>query len=429
MKFTDRSIRSIKPRESRFEVWEDGRSGFGLRVAPSGKKSWIYLYRINGRPRRMTFGHYPDVSLAEAHEAHALAEKKLSQGIDPGAEEQGKKTEDRKAPTVETLVNEFVEKGLKFKGNRSWKEYRRNLYKDVVPAWGDRKAKDIRKRDVILLLEGIAARGAQNQSTQVFKIIRRMFNFAVERDILEFTPCAQVKPLAPDRRKERFLSETEIKTFWISLETCGMTDELKRALRLILLTAQRPGEVVGAHSDEFEDNWWTIPAERSKNKRAHRVFLTPLAISLFQAEEKKGYLFPSPRPKVDQETGEREVKPIEVNALAHALRRAFQPDPENQKQRMPLQHFTPHDLRRTAASHMAALGFGIIVEKILNHTNRTVTAIYDRYDYDKEKQQALESWSRKLNSIITGANAKKVIPLKKSTKNIDTWNLSGYVLL
>jgi integrase len=415
MKFTDRSIQAIKPQEKRFEVWETNGKGFGLRVQPTGRKSWVFLYRFQGKVRRMTFGEYPGMGLADAHVAHANACKLLEKEIDPGTLGQAVKEEARTAPTVGDLVTEFIEKGLKLKGNRSWKEYERNLKKDVLPEWEHRKAKHIKKRDVILLLEKVLGRGAKNQSSQVFKIVRRMFNFAVERGIIEVSPCAQVKTLSPDVQKERFLSLPEIKTFWLALNDCAMSDDLKRVLRLILITAQRPGEVIGASAAEISGAWWTIPAERSKNKKSHRVYLTPLALDLFQAKDKEGLLFPSPRrgKNWNPDAEEAAVKPIQVNALAHALRRAMTPHPETEEVKLPVAHFTPHDLRRTAASHMASLGFGVVVDKVLNHTDQRVTAIYDRYDYDKEKQQALESWTRKVEGILNDKPCDNVVDFRR----------------
>ena len=86
MRFTDRSIASLKPKAARYEAWEDGRTGFGVRVAPIGRKSWVYMYRFDGKARRMTFGPYPRMSLADARVKLAEAKRKLDRGIDPGAE-------------------------------------------------------------------------------------------------------------------------------------------------------------------------------------------------------------------------------------------------------------------------------------------------------------------------------------------------------
>jgi integrase len=180
-----------------------------------------------------------------------------------------------------------------------------------------------------------------------------------------------------------------------------MSDKTKRALKLILVTAQRPGEVIGIHSSEIDGCWWTIPAERSKNGREHRVFLTPLAINLMEGE--KGFVFESPK-------GE---KPIGVNALARALRNNLKPHPKTGKIRMQMEPFTPHDLRRTAATRLAEMGYtDEIIGAILNHTRPTVTAHhYNHYRYDKEKRTALENWARKLESIITGEQIDNVIPI------------------
>jgi integrase len=89
------------------------------------------------------------------------------------------------------------------------------------------------------------------------------------------------------------------------------------------------------------------------------------------------------------------------------------PHPETEEVKLPVSHFTPHDLRRTAASHMASLGFGVVVDKVLNHTDQRVTAIYDRYDYDKEKQQALESWTRKVEGILNEKPCDNVVDFRR----------------
>jgi len=177
----------------------------------------------------MTLGEFPALSLADARTAHGAAWELLKKGTDPGAAKLAADDEARKAPTVKQLVEEFIKKGLKAKGNRTWKEYKGSLEKDVVPLWEHRKAHDIKKRDAILLLEGIVERGSPNQSLQVFKQIRRMFNFAMERGILEYSPCAHVKPLVPEAKKDRFLSAEEIKVFWDNLTACSMTDAMRRA--------------------------------------------------------------------------------------------------------------------------------------------------------------------------------------------------------
>lgn len=398
--FNAKLIESLKPKAKTYIERE--KRGFAIRVLPTGVKTWLFIYTINGKRKWYSLGQYPGVSLKAARKAYGEAYELYQQGGDPGADRQ----KEKEADTIESLVDKFIERGLIQKGNRSWREYKRNLDKDVIPAWGNRTAKSITRSDVIDLLEKIADRGAKNQSHQVLKITRRMFNFACERGILENNPCAFVKQIAPSVKKDRTLSEEEIKTFWNGLDNAYMSDEIKRALKLILVTAQRPGEVIGAQTSEIDGDWWTIPAERTKNKKQHKVYLTPFAKELFPSVE-KGSLFPSPA--ID--------KPISVNAVAKALRRSLtgkERSKENVEPEIKIEpRFTPHDLRRTAASTLASLGFGVIVDKVLNHTDQRVTAIYDRYDYAKEKQTALEALSRKIEAIVSGGQADNVIPLRK----------------
>lgn len=397
--FCDAYIKSLPHKEKPYLESEPG--GLYIRVYPAGRKVgrkvWLCIYLIDGKRKWHKLGVYPTTSLEKARKRHRAVKELLDDGKDPALVALEEKTERRQAPTIEELVKEYLEKWAKPR-KKSWEEDKRALEKDVIPAWGKRKAKDITKRDVILLLESLVERGAPVQSNNLLEKVRKMFNFAVERDILKHSPCQGVRPLHKRESKERNLSEDEIKSFWNGLDKAAMSGEIQRALKLILVTAQRPGEVIGLHSSEIDGRWWTIPAERSKNKKPHRVYLTDTALELIG--DKAGFIFESPKGG----------KPIDVNALAFAVRRSLQIDDETKKAKLPMAHFTPHDLRRTAATNMAAIGFGIVVDKVLNHTDRRVTAIYDRYSYDKEKQLALEALSRKLEAIVTGKKADNLVP-------------------
>lgn len=407
MKFTDRAVQAIKPTDKTFEVWETGRKGFGLRVRPTGRKSWVFLYRFQGKGRRMTLGEYPYTTLAEAHVKHADACQILKQGADPGRLDQDAKLEIKRAPTVDDLIDRFIKYCKEQKKIRSHEEYERNLKKDVSPIWGRIKVKEITRRDVVTLQDQIIERGALNQSRQVFKIVRRMFNYAVEEAMIDFSPCAGIKPKAKEVKKDRFLSEDEIKVFWSSLPEAYMSDQVRRALQLVLITGQRPGEVAGAHSSEIDGDWWTIPGERTKNKRPHRVFLSPLAKRLFGVG-RTGYLLPSPF-----SAGTKDEEPITPLGMAKALRRSLtgreQYKGKVKEPTIKLPEFTPHDLRRTAATHMGKLGFSVIVGKILNHTDNSVTAIYNQYDFDKEKKRALLAWSRKIEELTSSKSTGTVV--------------------
>ena len=110
MRFTDRSIAALKPKAERYEIWEDGRTGLGVRVSPKGRKSWIYMYRFNGKARRMGFGTYPVVGLGTARVKHANAKELLEKHIDPGMLQVEKKRAEQNAETVDDLISEYLER-------------------------------------------------------------------------------------------------------------------------------------------------------------------------------------------------------------------------------------------------------------------------------------------------------------------------------
>lgn len=192
------------------------------------------------------------------------------------------------------------------------------------------------------------------------------------------------------------LREDEIKIFWSGLDRAAMTEPVKLALRFQLATAQRKGEVIAAMWDQFDlvANVWTIPTEKAKNKMSHRVPLSLLALDLLKqiraCSGGSSYLFPS-----------RRNGHMTPTAVDHALRNHMDairaPD---RREAGSLGHFTPHDLRRTAASLMTGMGIPrLVVSKILNHAESGVTAVYDRHSYDQDKREALEAWGRRLEGI------------------------------
>jgi integrase len=400
MKFTDTKIRNLRPKDQRYEEWEG--NGFGVRVTPRGVKSFVYLYRFDGKPRRLTLGSYPNMTLADAHKAHAEAMKKLEEGIDPGAVTIAERKENREAPTVEDLAKEYLLRYAQAR-KKSWEVDKRILYKDVLPQWGRRKAKDITRRDVVQLLDKVAERGGI-MANRTLAVIRKMINFGVARDIIPTSPCIGVQAPARENRRDRVLTTEEIKTFWRGLDQTHITSGIRLALKLMLVTAQRKGEVISAQWTDvnLDQGWWIIP--ETKNGLPHRVPLSPLAVDLLQAAKTisgdSPWIFSS----------FRRNGPIAGASVDHALRLALQS--------LEMDHFTPHDLRRSAATFMTGSCSipRLIVSKILNHAESHITAVYDRASYDKEKRMALEAWALKLTSIIEDVEG-NVIPLVRGGLN------------
>lgn len=414
--FTDKFLNGneCKPTAKKF-IKSEG-NGFTVRIWPSGAKTLLYRYSFDGKVRELNLGEYPAVKLETARLKFQEARQQVKNGIDPLAAKEQEEDERRKAPTVADLIDEYIEKHAK-PSKRSWYEDERILKKDALQTWGKRKAADITKRDVVLLLEKIVDRGSPGSANSNFKIIRKMFKFAVQRDILQHTPCEGVVMPAPLNRGSRVLSSEEIKTLWGSLDKCHVSHEAMTAIRLILLTGQRPGEIIGMHTSEIDGNWWTIPAERSKNKKAHRVYLTDTALELIGNIPAEGFIFPSPTDKarpmgrltISQAVGRNLSWPVLVNGNP-VFDKQGKPVTENL---IGIADFVPHDLRRTCATFMSGLGFhDEIIDAVLNHTKQGIIRTYNLNRYDKEKQQALESWERKLLSIIQGVES-NVIPISR----------------
>jgi integrase len=426
--FTDIMIKKLKPAESKY-IRSEG-NGFTVRVMPSGVKTWLYVYSFDSKRREMNMGNYPYVSLETARGKFDDARKKVKNGIDPMAEAEAEAEAREKAPTVTDLVDDYIKLHAK-RFKRSWKKDEQILSRDVVPLWGKKKAVDITKRNVLHLLERIIDRGAPAMANNCFQIVRKMFNFAVERDILPLSPCTGVKLPSPKQTRERTLNEVEIKAMWGNLDKCAMSDEIRRALKLILVTAQRPGEVIGMHTSEIDDRWWTIPPERAKNGKTHRVYLTDTALELVGDLEvideetgktkPKGYIFPTPHKKKERAIAPQALIVAVIRALASpALDEKGNPVKEEEgkptENMLHIDHFTPHDLRRTAATFMAQSGeMDEVIDAILNHAKQGVIKVYNQYRYDKEKQAALEAWERKLTSIVTGSKSNVVSMRRKAS--------------
>ncbi len=230
-----------------------------------------------------------------------------------------------------------------------------------------------------------------------------MFNFGIERDIVTSTPCLVVKTVAKENRRDRCLSTDEIKNFWLSLDqteippesklNLRMSESTKLALKLQLATAQRKGEIVSLEWSEidFTTRWWCISAAKAKNGHPNRVYLSDLAMELLTTikarSDNSKWVFPAP-------SGNTHVTP---HSLSRALHRSTFEG---------LAHFTAHDLRRSAATHMTSLGIPrLVVSKILNHVDNSTTSIYDRHSYDAEKRHALELWGKKLKQLVDSGEA------------------------
>src|SRR5690606_10686649 len=275
---------------------------------------------------------------------------------------------------------------------------------------------EIRKRDIVLLLDRITGKGARVMANRIDALGKQVFAFAVARDLLEFSPWVGIpRPGGDEQPKERRLTDDEIRAFWHGIEDAAVSKPVRLALKLILVTAQRPGEIAGARLSEIDGNVWTIPGERSKNGKAHVVPLSPLALELIDqlreatAPKKDRPRSPFLLPSVH--TIRKADEPLSVRALSRALRNCIDDD----EQLFGGEPFTPHDLRRTAPANPTALRTEQSqLSKALNHTDAGITGkVYDQHDYKPEKKRALPVWADHAAAIVAGKR-KKVVPMRRA---------------
>lgn len=410
-RFTDIKIRNLKLNpEKRYLVMESG--GLGIRVKK--EKTFVWRYYFDGRDRWFTIGNYPAISLSEAREIVETQRALLAKGIDPGAKKQEEKQAYASAPTIKNLIEEFYDRELS--KIKSGKATRRLLEKDLLKPWGSRKAESITGRQIVLLLDKVEQRAPVTRN-RLKTAISQMFNFAVMRGILDANPCPRIKDI-PERTCDRVLNEDEIILLWraLDLENKKAFDAYpltKLALKLILLTGQRPGEVAGMEISEITERldgpWWEIPAKRMKGKNAmaHDVPLNAMALEVIEQARfysgKSKYIFRSIFKKDSS---------ITVAAISRAVSRHLS--------EMKLAKFTPHDLRRTCRTGLATLKVSdVVAEKILSHRLQGVLGVYNRATYEAERRAALALWEKHLRGLfgveqehgITSLNAYRAIKM------------------
>jgi integrase len=394
------------PATGRIEYFDRATPGFALRVTPNGHRSWVCFYRHKGRLRRYTLGTFPKLGLGDAREKAKEVLRGAAKGEDPASE----KKRDRKAETVRDLALRYLAEHAKAK-KRTWKADRNILNKDLVPHFGARKAVEITRRDILEMLKAIKARGAAIQANRTLEVVRKLYNWAIGEELVENNPCDHIGKLSPENQRTRVLTCEEIRTLWAALD--NRPPLVAAAYRLMLATGQRSIEVLGARFDEIgADGWWTIPAGRVKNKTEHRVWLNQIACQVLAEVE------PHTREVVDALDADMQIgartwifPSRNGGHLRHMHKTHRRLCAANS-----LADFKIHDLRRTAASYMAAAGINrLTIAKVLNHKEREVTAIYDRYGYGPEIRHALDTWNARLEEMLSvRETASDVTPLRAS---------------
>ena len=407
---TARAVETVKPDPGkRVEIPDAALPGFYMILQPSGTKSWALRYRYGGKPRKLTLGRYPAFGLKEARNEAGKALQLLEHGTDPGVVKKTTKAEareieesgrDKMAAVVDLFIRRHAQR------NRRWRDVLAMFRREVLPKWGEKRIQDITKRDAVDLLDAIVDRGSPITANRLRAHLNTLFGWAKRRDIVTASPLEGIKPPAPEKPRDRVLTDQEILWFWKASDRLGQPFGL--LYQFLLLTGQRLREGAEITEREVHGDVWTIPAARSKNGDEHTVPLSAAAQHVLTSLHriKGGFLFTT--------TG---TSPVSGFTRAKARLDAMMADIASHEEGQPVEiaPFTIHDLRRTTATGMAGLRFPPhVVEAVLNHksgTRRGVAGVYNRFDYADEKRDALDAWAAKLMEIV-GEDAGAVVPFK-----------------
>jgi integrase len=362
-----RFVASLRaPAVGRIEVFDAVVPGLSVRITDRGVKSWSCRYRHHGRTRRVTLGRLTAVGLSEAR---ARARDLLHEARD-GADPATMMRERRDAPTVSDVVERYIESYAKVR-KKSWRQDRRHLRRQVLPTWKHRAMNEITKRDVRVLLDGIVARGAPVLANRIHSLLSKLCAFAVSADLMDRNIVRDVPRPSREHARTRVLDDAELRVFWRTTET--LAPRLRSLWRIRLLTAKRPGEVLGMKwADlDLDSAVWTNPGSAEKGGVAHRVALSMPVVNMLRDLPATGdFVFAGLRAR-------------------HRV--AF-----------PFVDFLPKDLRRTAATYLSRLGVtDAVIDAVLGHKKTGIIRVYNLNAYDAEKRAALDAWALLLDQIVS----------------------------
>ncbi|MDE9518751.1 tyrosine-type recombinase/integrase [Xenorhabdus bovienii] len=415
-KLTNKEIRAWIKSGKRFEGKADG-NGLYLRFREADRiPSWRFRYKLAGKSRTMNLGTYADLSLAKARELTRELSARVSLGYDVAGEKQERKAEalakieaKKNAIKVSDLAAEYFERQILPR----WKHpdiLRRRIDKDINPRIGHMKLEDVRPRHIDEMLKSIVDRGAPTMATDVLRWLRRMFDYAIKRQMIEINPCSAFEVAdagGKEVSRDRWLTREELIILLRTFRTSSISRQNEISFKILLALCLRKMELCGARWEEFnfKKAVWHFPAERSKNGDAVDIPLCPQVIEWFM--ELKAMACGSQYVLPARKMQHRMIPHIQESTLPVALAKVRRELPVD----MP--NFTIHDFRRTARTHLAALGVDpFVAERCLNHRIKGVEGIYNRHDYFDERKAALAQWCDLLVALEKGEDY-NVTPIKQ----------------
>jgi integrase len=405
-KLTDVQIRNWV-RSGSAVARSDG-GGLTFTLSAKGTASWVVRYRYGGRPRELTLGRYPDIGLAKARELATAARAQIQQGTDVARNKQTNNAERAAARTFRELANSYMAIAFPGMAATTIQHRRRHIEKDLLPRLGSLAARDVTPADIVATIEAIGKRSIA-VAELAFTAASEIFKHGIARHTVIANPCLGISVSAIcGKRQPRMrlkLTEDELRVILPALPLIGQQNAL--ATKILLATCTRINELAGARWEyvDLERAEWVVPHPKGRKDRAFTIPLCPAVVGWFSELRNyaRGSAFVLPARTARRTArlgGDAPMNQLALNAMLHKLCI----DLGNNVRR-----FTPHDLRSTARSHLAALGVSVIVsERCLNHSLGGLLSIYDQHDYLTERRAALERWTEFL--ITCGAATSQLSP-------------------
>jgi integrase len=393
------SVNQAKPKTKPYKLSDGG--GLYLLINPNGRRYWRLKYRVNHKEKVLALGVYPDVSIAQAREQALKAKRLLKQCIDPGIsrkQEKAEMTHNTFKPIAEEWHKKESGRWSKSHAERVWQ----TLEADALPHLGNIPIRDIRAADVLRVIKKIEERGALDVASRVKQRISSVFRYAIQLSHIEFNPVDALKDVIETRKvtHRKSLKLDQLPAFLNALDSYPGYPTTHHALKLIMLTFVRPGELRSAEWKDFDLDKaiWRIPAEKMKMDEEHIVPLSTQAIDLLgQVRELSGnyeLVFP----------GSHDYrKRMSENTLTYAIRKRLGFDA------------TAHGFRTTASTILNESGFRVdVIERQLAHGERNkVRAAYNRSQYMAERTEMMQWYADYLDGLKAGA---QVVPIRSAIK-------------
>jgi len=403
-KLTDKKLKSFKPEKKRYRVYIDNLPGLYLLVGVTGNITFQFRYQLRAVRREIKIGSYPARTMQNLLAEYATLVDQVKNEIDPLREKELKEQKGEDNPLFKDFAERFIKNHVKKVAPTTAKEYERQIQKYFIPAWGKRKVADIQRKQIVNLIEKLSD-SAPVMANRTLAGIKAMLAYGVSVGVIEFNPATGIVRPGKETPRARVLSIDELVIMFNAVD--GHNDrDASDILRLITLTAQRPGEVRGMRLSQLKEDvdglWFELESDDTKNEEPTRVYLNDMAAQIIKSRiDDMGldnYIFPA-KTKADKPGDPSSF--IRKDTLVSKVRR-LQPLMQEQG----VKYFTAHDLRRSAATGLARLGHGAIVDDILNHKQQGITRrVYDLYSRTPEIKRALLAWGEAVQRAIDGTQA------------------------